>query len=313
MLMLHDLDVVVVGNVGIDTNVYLAGDAIDWQTEANFTDNLDYVGQAGGYSSRGFARLGKRTAFVGYTGDDELGTWIRRELAGDGIDLQAMFVDPAGTSRSVNLVYRNGQRKNFYDGKSHMQLQPDLAVCEAVLARARVAMFHLPNWARLLLPIARRHGLTVVCDLQDLGSADDPYRRDFVEHADIVFFSAANLADPAAVAASLASGGRLAVAGLGADGCLVATSEGTTRYPPIALDLPIVDTNGAGDALAVGFTTAYVLDGYGVADAALRGQIAARWTCAIKAASDELIDSAELDRSYERLRDTGRVCSEHSS
>ena len=58
-------DVVVIGNVGIDTNVYLAGDEINFQIESNFTENIDYVGQAGGYAARGFAQLGYRTAFIG--------------------------------------------------------------------------------------------------------------------------------------------------------------------------------------------------------------------------------------------------------
>ena len=55
-------EVVVVGNVGVDTNVYLPGVDIDFSVESNFTQNIDYVGQAGGYSARGFAQLGRKTA-----------------------------------------------------------------------------------------------------------------------------------------------------------------------------------------------------------------------------------------------------------
>ena len=51
-------DVVVVGNAGIDTNVFLYGADVDFSVEANFSDTLDTVGQAGGYSSRGYAALG---------------------------------------------------------------------------------------------------------------------------------------------------------------------------------------------------------------------------------------------------------------
>jgi hypothetical protein len=46
-------DVVVVGNVGIDTNVYTHGEDINRSMESSFAENLDCVGQAGGYSSRG--------------------------------------------------------------------------------------------------------------------------------------------------------------------------------------------------------------------------------------------------------------------
>jgi acarbose 7IV-phosphotransferase len=64
----YDLDVVVIGNIGIDTNVYLFHADVDWSIEANFSENIDYVGQAGGYASRGYAQFGKRTAFVGHVG-----------------------------------------------------------------------------------------------------------------------------------------------------------------------------------------------------------------------------------------------------
>src|SRR5512139_3724008 len=174
------LDVVVIGNVGIDTNVYFHAAEPEFGREANFTENLDTVGQAGGYASRGYAQLGKRTAFIGYVGDDFSGRFIREEFARDGIDQSAVFVDPAGTSRSLNFMYRDGRRRNFYDGKSHMQLQPDRAVCRSVLAESRLAHFNIPNWARTLLPSAKELGATVACDLQDVVQLRDGYRDDFI-------------------------------------------------------------------------------------------------------------------------------------
>jgi hypothetical protein len=47
-------EVVVLGNVGVDINVYLPGRDVDWSVEANFTENLDYVGQAGDALAVGF-------------------------------------------------------------------------------------------------------------------------------------------------------------------------------------------------------------------------------------------------------------------
>lgn len=294
------LDVVVVGNVGIDTNVYLHGNDIDFNVEANFTDNRDYVGQAGGYSSRGYARLGLKTAFIGTVGDDYSGRFIREELARDGIDTRSLFVDPQGTARSVNFMHRDGRRKNFYDGKGHMTLQPDLALCRQVLAGARLAHVHLPNWARQLLPIARALGVKIACDLQDVVSLDDPYRRDFIEHSDILFFSAANHASPEPLLRALcADSPRIAVAGMGAQGCALGTSNGVRFFPPVELNLPVVDTNGAGDGLAVGFLVSHVLEGRSLEDSIRRGQIAARYTCALKATSSGLITREQLDR-YDR-------------
>ena len=297
------LDVVVIGNVGIDTNIYLHGTDIDWSVEANFTQNLDCVGQAGGYASRGYARLGHRTAFIGTVGDDYHGRFVREELARDGIDLAGLFIDPQGTARSVNVMYRDGRRKNFYDGKGHMVWEPDLASCRAVLSDARLAHFNIPNWARELLPLARELGVKIAVDLQDVAMPDDPYRRDFIEQADILFFSAANCADPSTLIQHFLGElpDRIVICGMGAAGCALGTSAGIRFFGPVAWTEPVIDTNGAGDALAVGFLSSYVLQDYPLEDAVLRGQIAARHTCTQRAASSTLITAELLDRRHRIL------------
>ena len=98
-------DVVVVGNVGIDTNVFLPPSAVlddILREEGQFAADLDYVGQAGGFPSRGFARLGVRTSFIGHVGADPLGEWVRAELAADGVDLTGLAsTRPAPPAASI--------------------------------------------------------------------------------------------------------------------------------------------------------------------------------------------------------------------
>ena len=302
-----NFDVVVVGNVGIDTNVYIDGGDVDLSREANFTQNIDCVGQAGGYASRGYARLGKRTSFIGCVGDDFSGRFIREEFAHDGIDTCGMFLDPAGTSRSINFMYRDGRRKNFYDGKSHMTLQPDLGACRRLLSEARLAHFNIPNWARHLLPAAKQLGMTIACDIQDVVNVHDGYREDFIEYADIVFFSAANQPNPAPVVEELLrwKPGLIVISGMGARGCALGTRSGIHYYPPVPMPEPVIDTNGAGDSLAVGFLSSYIFDGYSVEESIRRGQIAARYTCTQKASSSHLITSELLAQYGERCCGAG--------
>jgi sugar/nucleoside kinase (ribokinase family) len=297
----NQFDVAVVGNVGVDTNIYFHTDEIDFSVEANFTENLDYVGQAGGYISRGFAQLGYRTAFIGYVGDDHNGRYVREEFAGDGIDTSAMFIDPAGTGRSVNFMYRDGRRKNFYDGKGHMRINPDLARCRSILSRSRFVHFSIPNWARNLLPVAREMGLMISCDIQDIVSHDDPYRLDFITYADILFFSAVNFSDPSPLIRQFlnARPDQIIVVGMGASGCALGTHEGIEFMPPVELETPVIDTNGAGDGLAVGFLSSYLLEASSLREALLRGQIAARHTCTIKASTSDLITKGKLDRYFD--------------
>ena len=293
-------DVVVVGNVGIDTNVYLPGREIDFSVEANFTENLDYVGQAGGYASRGYAQLGRRTAFIGYVGDDFSGRFIRETFSRDGIDTTALFVDPLGTSRSINFMFGDGRRKNFYDGKSHMQLEPDFNICRTVLAQAKLAHFNIPNWARYLLPIARELGLTIAVDIQDVVTIDDPYRQDFINYADILFLSATNYADPTPLIETFLQRKpkQIVVIGRGAAGCALGTQADIHFFSAEEMEAPVIDTNGAGDGLAVGFLASYILGDYSLTDSIRRGQLAARHTCTLKASSANLIAAKQLDHHF---------------
>jgi sugar/nucleoside kinase (ribokinase family) len=284
-------DVLVVGNVGIDTNVFLPGENLDLSTEGHFTENLDCVGQAGGFTARGFAQLGYRTAFIGYVGDDFSGDFIRREFASDGINTKGLMIDPAGTSRSVNLVFPDGSRRSFYDGKSHLSLQPDLTTCLDLLGGSRLIHFSIPDWARQLLPIARDTGAVISCDLQDIPHPDDPYRQDFIHQADILFFSSANLESPAVLMEKILTQfpDKVLVSGMGKKGCALGTKAGIRFFPAVENDQPVVDTNGAGDSLAVGFLSAYFLEEKTLEDAVNYGQVCARFTCSLKSDSAHLI------------------------
>jgi sugar/nucleoside kinase (ribokinase family) len=288
-------EVVVVGNIGIDTNVYLPRDFSMSRLESAFTDDVDVIGQAGGYSSFGFTALGRRTGFIGSVGDDALGHWIRGELADAEIAAE-LFVDPAGTARSVNLMATDGTRKNFYDGKSHMQLAPQLGPCRDLLRGARLVHVHLPNWARQVLPVARELGLTISCDLQDMTQVDDPYRADFIAAADVLFCSAVNL-EPRDLALALRARNPRAtvVVGMGARGAGLCDADGFRHFPPVSMKEPVIDSNGAGDSLAVGFLTARVLLGLPAERAVRWGQLAARWACTLRVKWRRLATREQLE------------------
>lgn len=300
--MSRDLDAVVVGAVGIDTNVFLPGADINFTVESNFTQNLDCVGQAGGYSARLFAALGHKSALYAAVGDDFFGHEIRRVLQLDGIETH-FFLDTAGTNRSVNIMGTDGKRKNFYDAKLAMELRADPVLARALFQRARIAHFSIQNWCRFLLPIAKESGCLISVDLQDVVDPFDSYRQDFVEAADVVLFSTANVADPIMVAHHYLKGNpdRLVILGKGNQGCELVTSSGSVAFPAILQGLPVIDTNGAGDSLAVGFLVSNILDGYSLNDSLQRGQIVARHTCTLKGTSDGLLSKQALNERFLQL------------
>jgi sugar/nucleoside kinase (ribokinase family) len=173
-----------------------------------------------------------------------------------------------------------------------------------VLARARLAHFSIVHWARQLLPLARELGVFVAVDLQDVVSAEDAYRQDFVDAADVLLFSAVNHPDPTPVidAYRRRNPRAICVVGMGARGAALGTADGVRTFGPVRDDRPVVDTNGAGDSLAVGFLAGHVLGGASLSDAVLRGQILARHTCTLVAPKVRLLTGRELDDRFAALR-----------
>lgn len=295
-------DICVVGGVGIDTNVFLYGKDIDFNIEVNFSQNIDYIGNPGGYCSRGFNKLGKKTIFLGYIGKDYLGQYIRDSFAQEGIDTE-FFIDPTGTIRSVNFIYKDGRRKNFYDGKGSMDVKPNLEICKSVLKETKLAHFSIVNWTRYLLSLAKELGVIISCDIQDIPHINDEYRKDYIKYADILFMSSANMKNNNDIESIIKkilkqNPSCIIVVGMGNKGCALGTSDGITFYHTVEYSEPIVDTNGAGDGLATGFLTSYLFDHYNLEESILRGQLSARYKCAQKASSSNLITIEKLDELY---------------
>lgn len=293
--------VTVVGNPGLDTLVLLHEAAPDLRADGHFVRNVDTVGHAAAFCARTSARLGHWTRVLGSVGRDVAGTYVREVLAADGVDLSLLFRDPDGTARSVNLVRPDGGRTFFYHGGSHMTLTPPGHLVQEALAGADLVLSTLANWARHVVVAARERGIPVAVDLQDVRDPDDPYRRDFVAAADHLFASAAHVPDPVAAAAGWFRRGpaRTVVFGMGPRGALLVerAADGSPRHrlvPPPLLDLPIVDTTGAGDSLATGFLDGLLLTGMDAEQAVVRGQVVAR-VCSSAVGGDAGFDRARID------------------
>ncbi|MFC1887688.1 carbohydrate kinase family protein [Candidatus Cloacimonadota bacterium] len=293
-------DVVVLGGAGIDTNIYLYTDEIDFDVEANFSENIDYIGQAGGYAARSYNKLGYKTAYIGFVGNDLQGEFIRTQFREDGIDISGLMIDPAGTKRSINFMYKDGKRKNFYDGKGSMILQPELALSNKILGKTKLAHVNIINWTRYLLPLLKRNGVIIASDIQDVVDIEDEYRYDYILNSDFVFFSAVNFPDPKPVIEGFLkiNVDLKLICGRGSEGCVYADKDRILDFEAVELDKPVIDSNGAGDSLAAGFLSSYVMDGFNLEDSITRGQIAARYCCSLKASTEDLINKQLLNNIF---------------
>ncbi|HQC37901.1 MAG TPA: carbohydrate kinase family protein [Thermotogota bacterium] len=277
-------DVCVVGAFGVDTSVYLNHPLGEMKVETQFVENLDNVGLSGGYCSQLFSALGKRVRCIGYCGDDFCGDFLKRRLKSQGIDTEGFFTDTQGTKRSVNLMCKDGSRKSFYDGKGSMKALPDMERCAAILRSVKIAHFSIVNWTRYLLDTCADLGITLSVDLQDAPSVSDAYRLDYVNKSNILFVSGVNLVDPKGALKEYiqAYPNKLFIMSVGKNGVLYHQGNEILRQPAIEKGAPVVDPNGAGDSLAVGFLTGYLLEGLPLEDSLRMGQSLARHTCTIR-------------------------------
>lgn len=223
-------------------------------------------------------RLGLRTTFVGKLGGDDTAAAYRERFSRAGVDTARYKHSTLPNARCLILTTPDAQRTLRTDLGAVFTLSPgeispaDFAGCrhahiegyvvfnqalaDAVLRSARaagctvglsLASFEVVRAAREWLLGQLKTGLAVVF-------ANDDEAREFFPD-----LHAAAPEDFAEHARRLASFGGTAAVTLGRDGAWVARGTELHRIPPVTV-ADAVDTNGAGDAWAAGFLSAWLRD-----------------------------------------------------
>lgn len=86
------------------------------------------------------AKLGASTAFVGKTGQDEFGSYLRRVLAEHGVDVTGLHTDRSPTSLAVVSVSPGGERSFRFMRGADTNLSPD-EIDEGWVDRSKVLHF----------------------------------------------------------------------------------------------------------------------------------------------------------------------------
>jgi len=238
------------GDLTLDVVVRLSGPvAPDGDVDAEIS--IGPGGQAANVAAWA-AALGTEARFVGRTGSDDAGTLAREKLAALGVEIAGPVGDRNGTICS--LVSPSGERSMASDRGAARELRPD----DLDPAWLACDHFHVSGYALMVDPVrraalravelARRQGARISVDLSSWSairdSGEDAFREAVRAAApDVVF---ANEDEERLV-------GRTALDATwilkrGPRGC---SFDGVERD---ALDVErILDTTGAGDALAAGW------------------------------------------------------------
>lgn len=202
---------------------------------------------------------------------------------------------PGGTRRAVNLVGPDGRRCSLYDSSRDQDGGELPAETVRALARAsHHAHVSISGPCAAALPVLREAGVSVSTDLHDWDGVN-PYHEPFAHAADVVFLSAAALADPEKTMRRIAERGRAeaVVATAGADGAYHLVDGVLSRIPAVPPPAPVVDSNGAGDAFAAGYLFGR-LTGEPPHRCALYGAIAGAYACTVPSTRTDAIGRGEL-------------------
>jgi sugar/nucleoside kinase (ribokinase family) len=234
------------------------------------------------------AKLGAQVTSMGAIGSDRLADFLSGILREYGIDTAHLVRDQnLPTPATILPIRPNGERPALHAPGAMASLTAedvDLSViAEADLLHVggpdvlgRFATTDLPG----IMRFAREHGVVTTMDVLSVGDDQTLERlapalawtQYFMPNDDQLraITGEPELTDAAARIRAL--GVACVVVTLGAQGSLVISGDETLRVP--ALDVPVVDTTGCGDAYCAGFITA-LLDGQPPAAAARFGTAAA--------------------------------------
>jgi sugar/nucleoside kinase (ribokinase family) len=199
------------------------------------------------------ASLGASARFIGRTGDDEAGSMARTGLRERGVDV----VGPVGGRNGLicSLVSPGGARSMASDRGTAVELRPEdieaawLDGCDHLFVSGYALMREpVRSAATRAVALARSNGAQVSVDLASWSairdSGADAFREFVIElEPDLVF---ANEEEQRIVQGPLAAA--TWILKLGARGC--SFGEDDRKAQPVDR---VVDTTGAGDALAAGY------------------------------------------------------------
>lgn len=303
--------VVVLGSANVDLTVRVPrlpeiGETL---TGTSFTEGL---GGKGLNQAVATARLGARTAMVGRIGADPYGDRLRSGLAADGVDVDDLTTDPSALSGvAVVVVDADGQNRvvvvpgtNGAVGEPELErLAARLLVADLLLLQLEVPMAAVAG----AVGTAARLGVRVLLDPAPAppGGLPASVRARHVVLTPNEVEAAALVGHPLDSDAAVEDAAR-ALLGRGVGGVVltlgsrgVCWAEGTRlgRHP--ALEVPVVDTVGAGDATN-GALAAALAAGHGLAEAARWGAAAGSLAVTRAGACSAMPTRAELFAALDR-------------
>ncbi|NJL95852.1 MAG: carbohydrate kinase family protein [Anaerolineae bacterium] len=291
--------ILVAGLVNLEVTLRVEGFPIDYSPVRYpfFGVNSSFSG-VGLNVARALVTLGQEIEFLSLIGKDWAGHAALAELEASGIPTRYVLPQLANLPHSVILYEGSGRRQINTDLKDIQDQVYPVVHLEAALQGCHLAAICNINFARPFLEVAQAAGVPIATDVHVIRDLDDPYNRDYMAAATLLFMSNEGLPCPPeewALRVQERYQTPVIVIGLGREGALlVVRADGFLgRFPALYTRL-VQNSVGAGDALFSAFVHCYAQqpDPY---RALQRAQVFASYKIGAVSGSDGFLSAPELD------------------
>ncbi|WP_400163313.1 5-dehydro-2-deoxygluconokinase [Brevibacillus sp. TJ4] len=318
------IDLIAIGRLCIDLNAN--------ETNRPMEETMTFTKYVGGSPANiaiGLSRLGMKTGFIGRVADDQMGRFITRYLHQNGIDTTGVITDRTGSVTGLAFTEIKSPEEcsilMYRDNVADLKLAPtDIAESYILQAKAILlsgtALAKSPSReaAFLALEYARRHGVTVIFDIDyrpyTWTSPEETaiYYNLAAEKCDVIFgtreefdlmesFDAIAEPDDQRTAEKwFRCHAKLVLIKHGKEGSFAYTREGE-RLRGSVFPAKVVKTFGAGDSYAAAVIYG-LMQGWELSRCLEYGAAAAAIVISSHSCSDAMPTVAEIERVIERGR-----------
>lgn len=255
--------------------------------------------------SRAFQVLGDEIKLLSYIGDDEEGQRILRKLKEDNIDYQYILSELKETPTSIILYDRQGKRQIYCDLKDIQEKELLFLDMDKCIRESDIIVACNTNFNRAFIKKAKELGKTIATDVHVLSNTEDSYNNEFMEYADILFFSDELLpCNPEIFLDKMKDtySSKIFVIGMGEKGAMLYERSKNQKYYLQAVRAEkVVNTVGAGDALFSSFLH-YYGKGYEPIHALERAQIFAAKKIEYNGASIGFCEEGQIEEIYRNIQ-----------